>query len=138
MLIQAGIAEAFPNVPGGYGVELPKDLLSKATPLAWNYRSITSEASYVLEGQDAFTDWEVQIDCNGFSDQLGGPGMAGAIQLARAIDGVLRGGFSGVLPDPDATLVYGIYRQPGFIDGFSDLNRSYVRSLEYHVGYAQI
>jgi hypothetical protein len=64
--------------------------------------------------------------------------MANAMTLARKIDGVLRGGFSGVLPDPDSTFVQGIFRSGPSVDGFSDLNRSYVRTLEYLVNYDQI
>ena len=63
--------------------------------------------------------------------------MADAIALARAIDGVLRGGYSGVLSDPDHTRVHGIFRRGPYVDGYSDLNRSYVRTMEYLVNYNQ-
>jgi hypothetical protein len=139
MLIQQGIASLTPSVPGGYGVQLPKDLISDTVPMAWSYRAIVAEPSYVLEGQDAFTGLELQIDCHGFwLDPQGRPTMANAINLARAIEGVLRGGWAGTLPDPDATVVQGIFRQSHYVDGFSHVNRSYVRSLEYLVNYDQI
>lgn len=128
LLIQGGIGGI---APGGFAVQLAKDQISAAAPMAWTYRSITSEPTYVLEGQDALTGWEVQIDSHGYT-------MANAITLARAIDGVLRGGFQGTLSDPDHTVVLGIFRRDPFIDGFSDANRSYVRTAEYLVQYYQI
>jgi len=129
-LIQAGLGTP-PIASGGWGLQLPKDQISAATPMAWTWHSLVSMPDYVLEGQTGFTEWETQIDCHGYT-------MANAMQLARAIDGVLRGGWSGVLPDSDHTLVFGIFKKPGLIDGFSDVNRSYVRTLEYCVQYEQI
>lgn len=91
-----------------------------------------SDPSYVLAGQDSACDWHLVIDCHGAT-------MANAITLARAIDGILRGATSAFhLPDPDNTFVQGIFRVAPFIDGFSDLNRSFVRTLEYRVIYNQI
>jgi hypothetical protein len=118
-------------VPGGFAVQLPKDLISQTTPKAWTYRSITSEPTYVLEGQDGFTTWEIQLDCHGNT-------MDDAIVLARAIDSILRGGFRGILSDPDRTVVQGIFRQGPLVDGFSDSNRTYVRTLEYRIEYNQV
>jgi len=132
LLIQAGITSLSLNPAGnGAAVQLPENLISSVTPMAWTYRCIISEPTYILEGQDGFTDLEVQIDCHGYA-------MVNAIALARAIDGVLRGGYSGTLSDPDSTFVFGIIRIGPFIDGFSDANRSYVRTLEYSVQYGQI
>jgi hypothetical protein len=48
----------------------------------------------------------------------------------------MRGLYSGTLPD--GTIVQAIIRKPAFIDGYSDLNRSYVRSLEYEIQFDQI
>ncbi len=129
-LIQAGLGTP-PMAPGGFAVQLPKDQISSASPMAWTYRGIIVEPTYVLEGQDAFTEWEVQIDCHGYT-------MANAIALARTIQAVLRGNWSGVLPDPDHTVVFGVQQEPPGPDGFSDANRSYVRTLEYKIQYAQI
>ena len=129
MLIQSGLGTP-PIAPGGWAVELPKDQVSPAAPMAWTYRSIDSDPTYLLNGQDGFTGWYVQIDCHGYT-------MANAITLARAIDGVLRGGYAGTLPDPDHTVVVGIFRQNHFLDGFSDANRTYVRTLEYLIQYNQ-
>jgi len=129
-LIQAGLGTP-PMAPGGFAVQLPKDQISSTSPMAWTYRGIIVEPTYVLEGQDAFTEWEVQIDCHGYT-------MANAITLARAIQGVLRGNWSGVLPDPDHTVAFGVQQEQLGPDGFSDANRSYVRTLEYKIQYAQI
>jgi hypothetical protein len=128
MLVQAGLGDL--SVSGGFAVQLPKDLICATNTMAWTYRSIVSEPLYVLEGQDALTTWQVQIDAHGYT-------MADAIRLSRAIDGVLRGSWSGALPDGDATRVNGIFRLPTMVDGFSDANRSYVRSTEYEVHYYQ-
>jgi hypothetical protein len=129
-LISTGIASQFPNLTGGFPTQLPPNFISTANPWSWSWRSILSTPMYFLQGQDALTTWEVQLDCYGNS-------MAQAVQVARAIDGVLRGGYSGTLSDPDNTVVSMIKRLPGMVDGFSDLNRSYVRSLEYEVIYYQ-
>ena len=131
LLIQAGLARLTPYVPGGFAVQLPKDQITPDAPMAWTWRSILSEPSYYLDGQDGLTSWEVQFDCHGQT-------MAQAMTLARAIDGALRGIYRGTLPDADHTVVQSITRQEPFIDGFSDANRTYVRSLEYRIDYQQI
>jgi hypothetical protein len=137
-LIQAGLGTP-PMASGGFNVMLPKDYLSADNLMAWTYRSISSEPEYILEGQDGFTTWEIQLDCHGFS----GPaptkqGAANAITLAQAIDSIVRGGWSGILPDADHTHVYGIFRSGPYLDGYSDANRSNVVTLEYKIQYAQI
>jgi hypothetical protein len=141
MLIQSGLASGSPaynNIPGGYMAELPKDLLSTAIPQAWSYRSIIADADFVLNGETGWTEWDVQIDCHGYSGDAMTSGAADAITLARAIVKVLRGGYRGYLADPDNTYVFGIFRRPPFVDGYSDVNRSFVRSLEYRIQYQQI
>lgn len=132
-MIQAGVAGSPPSltVPGGFFAELPKDTISAAAPMAWSYRSILSEPEFVLGSQTSWVDWTVQIDCHGFTAK-------DAIRLARAVDGVLRGGFEGTLSDADHTKVRGIFRQAPQVDGYNDANRTYVRSLEYLVQYLQI
>jgi hypothetical protein len=134
MLIQAGLAATTPPliVPGGFFVQLPKDLISAANPMAWSYRWILDEPTASLGGQGAgLTAATVQLDCHGFT-------AVNAIVLARAITKLLRGSFRGVLPDPDGTLVDMIFKLPGQVDGFCDANRAYVRSLEYSIHYSQI
>ena len=126
--IQGGLGSP-PIFPGGFLIQLPKDFISPANPMAWTYRSIVSTPSYFLDGQDGLTFLEIQIDCHGYA-------AANAITLARAVDGVMRGLYSGTLPD--GTIVQAIIRKPAFVDGFSDVNRSYVRSIEYEIQYQQI
>lgn len=138
LLIEQGLSALTPPVTApGYGTQLPKDLLSAATPLAFTVQSILSEPTYLLSGQDDFTGLEVQIDCHALGREMGGPGKQGAVSLALAIDKVLRGGWAGVLPDADQTRVEGIFRLPHLQDGYSDVNRSNVRILEYRVNYHQ-
>lgn len=135
MLVQAGIATAFsPAVPGGYGVQLPKDIvsakISDLNPKAWVWRTISLKTTYTIDSQVSLKSWRVEIQCHGYE-------MPDAILLAAAIDGVLRGNWSGTLPDPDSTKVDSIRCLPGGPDGYSDTNRSYVRSLEYSVQFYQ-
>ena len=135
-LIQSGVSAISPKVPIGFEVELPPNQLTPAFPLAWTYKTITDEPTHFLDGSDAFTSMEVQIDAHSLGPDFGGPGMAGAIVLAQAIKVVLRDFEQGQLTDPDHTMVFGIHRQGPQVDGFSDVNRSYVRTLEYLVQYA--
>jgi len=132
LLIQTALAGSPPvaTVPGGFYAQLPKDQIDATKTMAWTYRFIHSEPSYFIGGQDPFTAATVQIDCHGYT-------QANAITLALAIDKILRGVFRGTLADPDATVVDSIFREPTFLDGFSDANRSYVRSLEYLINYIQ-
>lgn len=130
LLINAGIASACPGLTGGFPVQLPENFITATNPYSWTYRSILSEPLYTLQGQNPLTKWEVQIDCHGTT-------MLDAATVAKAVDSVLRGVWQGTMTDPDSTVVQGIYRQPGFIDGFSDISRTYVRSLEYKVIYVQ-
>jgi hypothetical protein len=132
MLIQAALGGSPPvaGVTGGFADQLPKDQVSAAAPMAWTYKTIVLEPDYVIGGQTGWTDWHVQIDCHGFT-------AANAITLLRSIDSVLRGGFRGVLPDPDSTYVFQTIRQGPAVSGFSDADRTYVRSLEYLVSYQQ-
>ena len=141
-LIQAGLGDP-PIAPGGYCAQIPKDLIGTAglsVPMAWTYTLIASEATYVLTGQDALTSIDLRIDCHGTT-------AANAQVLARAIERTLRsafpvtdsvnGGTPLTLSDPDQTVVYGIFRRGPCVDGFSDANRTYVRTLEYMVTYDQ-
>ena len=130
-LINAGIASAYPGLTGGFSSQLPENFLSNANPWSWCYRSIMSKPLYMLSGQGALTEWEVQIDCHGKT-------AANSIGVARAIDGVLRGGYSGTLSDSDSTVVLGVFRLPSQVDGFNDDAHTFVRSLEYNIQYIQI
>jgi hypothetical protein len=129
-LIQARLVTANVVAAGGFDTVLqPVDLISAKTPMAWAYRSIVADPDYNLRGE-GMTEWQVQVDCHGLT-------AAYKLTLARAIQRALMGGFSGQLPDADATFVAGIFRMPGQSDGYSDANHSYVRSLEYAVQYRQ-
>jgi hypothetical protein len=127
--IQSGLGSP-PIAVGGFGVMLPKDFIQPSNPMAWVYQSLSSEPTYYLTGQDSFTSLTLRINCHGYT-------MAYAIQLARAINLVLRGIPSGRLPDSEGTMVYGIFREPSFVDGFDPTNRSFVRTLEYLVNYRE-
>jgi hypothetical protein len=128
--ITTGLANA--AIPPGFSDVLPKNQITVATPQAWLWKTILSEAEYVLEGGGAgYTTWTVQIDCHGFT-------AANSMSLARAIETVLRGSFQGTFADSDSTKVSGIFRKPLFLGGFDDDNRSFVRSLEYEIVYNQI
>ena len=132
--IQAGLAALSPpvNVPGGFADVLPKDTISSGTPQAWLYRSVMSAPSYVLAGQTGWTDWHVQIDCHGITPLQ-------RDQLARAINVVLRGLLRPVtLPDQAQTFVFGAFCEDESKTGYSDANRTWVRSLEYVVSYQQV
>jgi hypothetical protein len=129
LLIQNGIASAYPGVLG-YATQLPPNQVSEGKPKAFTYRSLYSKPSYFLQGQDGLTDWGVQIDAVGFT-------AADSQQLARAIQGVLRGGYQGTLPDSDATVVQAIF-QMGLADGFNNVNQTFIRSIDYCVSYIQI
>ena len=143
LLVGNGIASGSPalsNVPAGQGVMLePKDLVysgptnpapAGAITQAWTFKTITSKPEYTLDGQTGWTEWVVQIDCHGTR-------YADATNLYRAIDKVLRGGYRGYLPDVDSTYVFGVYREDPGPDGFSDANRTYVRTLQYRIIYQQ-
>lgn len=132
MFIQAGLAGSPPVTPppGGFFVSLPKDQISVANPKAWAYRGISAMADYTLEGRKGRTDWNVQIDCHGYTAK-------DAIGLAKAIDLLFAQGFRGNFPDPDSTYIFNVHLMAKGPDGFSDADRSYVRSIEYQITYQQ-
>lgn len=132
-LIQNGLAGSPPvaAVAGGFPDELPKDVVSSAVPMAWCYRTIILDPEYVINGQTGWMDWEVQIDCHGFA-------AADALRLKQAVQRILRGGYTGVLPDADRTFVFQLIQNGPALSGFSDASRTWVRSLNYTVSYQQI
>lgn len=128
-LIGAALSGSPPNAAlGGFFAQLPKDFVSPDNPSAWTYRTITSTPTYVLSGLDGLVSATWQIDCHGNAPD-------DAIALAAQIDAALSG-FHGTLPDDDHTSVQGIFNQGSNVDGFSDANRTYVRTLEYQIDYA--
>ena len=112
--------------PGGFTSMLPKDLLSPTVPMAWTYRTLSSEPNYFLTGQDGYTELIWQIDCHGLR-------ASDARSLAMAIDATLRGGFAGTLSDADRTVVQGIFRLGPALDGYDPINRTFVKTLEYQI-----
>ena len=131
--IANGLAGSPPvTPPPGFLTHIEKDQISgSGSTQAYCIKTIGIDPDYVLTGQTGWTEWKVQIDACGATAK-------DSVDLARAIDNVLRGAFHGVLPDSDSTYVFGIFRIDGGADGYSDVNRTYVRSLEYRIVYQQI
>lgn len=130
--IQAGLGDP-PMAPGGFAVQLPPNLIGEKAgqvSKAWVYRTVADDPSIVIEGEDGVTCWHVAIDCHGVT-------MADAIALWRAINAVLRGAESVTFEDPDSIFVQSIQRGSLNVDGYSDLNRSFVKTVEYAVHYNQ-
>ena len=127
LLIQSGLGSP-PIAPGGWNTKLPQNLLSDLVPMAWTYRTINSGSSYTLTVQDGWTALEIQIDCHGMTAAL-------AQTLADSIQDVLRGAPALTLDDDDSTVVQGIFSKDTQLDGYSDENRSYVRTLEYTINF---
>jgi hypothetical protein len=107
-----------------FEVILPKDYISLSNPKAIVYHSILNEPLYTLNGQNKLMTWEVQIDCHGFT-------MQDAITLANTVDKVLSGGLG------DSVTIEAIFKLPSQVDGYSDSNRTFIRSLEYQIHYIQ-
>lgn len=136
-LIQSSLAGSPPvqTCPGGFQSQLPKDLVGSTVggsvvTMAWVLKQLASTPTYILEGQDGFTQLRIRIDCHGQT-------AANADGLAFAIDSVLRGAWNGTLPDADRTVVQGIYREHEFGDGYASDSRTFVHTLEYLVNYNQ-
>ena len=136
LLIQSGLG-APPLAPGGFAAQLPPNQISPDAPMAWTWRSLSTPTAYTLEGPDGFGEWDVEIACHGNT-------MDDALILARAIDNILQppsngrsASFQGQLTDPDSTIIQGIFNGAVAVDGFSDADRSYVRTLEYRIQYNQ-
>ena len=124
MLVQASPAVAAIAPGSGFFAEAPKD---HALPL-WTYISVSETEPYALDGAHGLISRRLQINCDGAI-------AADCIRLARAIDDVL-GGYSGVLADPDETVVHGCFRT-NLIDFFDDPGRTSRRVLEYDIWFTQ-
>jgi hypothetical protein len=117
-LIQATPAVSAIAPKGGFLGTLPKDF-----PLpSWSYIVVSDPVDYELTGPVSLGSTRIQIDCYGANG-------ADAILLAKAIDNVLIG-YRGTLPDPDSTVVQGVFRI-NKIDFFDVDARNYRRMLEY-------
>ena len=134
-LVQTGIASACPTCPGGFGTQLPPDVLANlqagTVTQAWTWQTIARIPTYTLTGQAGLTTWVVSIDCHGTTS-------ADALNLARAINNVVRGSWSGMLPsDPDNTIVQGIFSTGNEVSGYDKINYSYVTTVGYRIQYNQ-
>ena len=110
---------------GGFYATLPKD---QPKP-SWSYLLVSSTTpSRTLDPQRQLVQerWQLDVFGNDPDD---------VIRLARAIDAVLFN-YSGVLPDPDATLVQAVFRED-LIDHFDDTARDYRRSLDYLITFVR-
>jgi hypothetical protein len=133
-MLEAGIVslvQADPVVTGlcpvgGFLETLPKDLPRPS----WTYRMISDQSDWCLRGEHGFVKRRVQIDCFGDAAK-------DAVALARAIDRVLRG-YQGILPDPEATIVFGCFRSDLMDPPFDAAARSYRRMLEYEIDFCEV
>jgi hypothetical protein len=117
-LLQGTPAVAAIAANGGFFGTLPKDF-----PLpSWSYMVVSDPVDYELTGPVSLGSTRIQIDCYGAV-------AADALRLASAIDAVLIG-YRGTLPDPDATVVQGVFRI-NKLDFFDPDARNYRRMLEY-------
>jgi hypothetical protein len=125
MLVQAD-ADVLALCPeGGFLSSLPKDFPRPS----WAYKIVSSTPlSRTLGRQRQVLQERWQIDCFGDSP-------ADAIRLAKAVDAILNN-YSGALPDPDATVVQGIF-WTDLTDFFDDVARSYRRCLEYELVFTR-
>ena len=124
MLLQANAAVAALSPYGGFSAELqPKD-----APLPnWTYLNAGDVINDGMQFSTGMAQRRIQIDCyaNTAND---------AIELGKAIDAVLNG-YSGHLPDPDATLVHPCFRSDIQGPFFDEERRTYRRLLEYEINY---
>lgn len=110
---------------GGFWLSLPK-----GTPLpSWSYQVISEPTEYTLRGRTDLMPRHLQIDVFAMEG-------AQALSLARAIDNVLSG-WKGTLPDAQATVVQGIFRD-NELDFFDDASRTYRRMIEFFINYENL
>lgn len=126
-LIQSGTNNL---APGGFMGAIPEAYAVTAqNPKVWVFHTILDVPTIAFEGADALCEAEIQIDCHGYTAD-------DAVALAAAVKAALSGvGNPVTLTDPDKTVVQGIFRRSPHVDGYSDANHTYVRSLEYLVAY---
>jgi hypothetical protein len=104
-------------------------ILPEGQPLpSWTWIVVSDPGNYMLEGKSDLGMTRIQLDCFGDPNGRG----ADAIALAKAIDTILSG-FSGVLEDPEQTIV-----DSCFLSDLADFpedpaSRSFRRMLEYEV-----
>lgn len=121
-LVQSDPTVAAQCTFGGFYLTLPKGTVLPS----WSYQVVSEVTDYTLDGRTDLTPRRLQIDVYAMAG-------AEALNLARAIDNVLSG-WHGALPDTQATVVQGIFRD-NEIDFFDDASRTYRRMLEFFVNY---
>jgi len=121
-LVQADPAVSALCPVGGFLSELPQT----ATLPSWVYSTISLSRTYPLTNVEQLTMRRIQIDVIAATS-------ASAITLANAIDAVLSG-YRGTLPDPDSTVVQGIFTD-SMSDFFDPTARNFRRSIDYIVWY---
>ncbi len=84
--------------------------------------------NYTFRGRNKLTMIRLQVDVYGDTG-------AQCVLTGRAIYSLLSG-YKGVLPDPDATVVQGIFASD-VVDFFDDNARTCRRMLEFEVHYEQ-
>lgn len=129
-MIEQGIVMLVQNDPtvqslcqhGGYYATLPKDPVYPT----WCYNVLSSSADLTLGQQSVlvFERWQIDVYSSSGNDVL---------RLADAIDDVLDH-YYGTLPDPDQTLVQGIFCSD-ITDFFDTAVRNYRRMLEYELHF---
>lgn len=124
MLVQSDAEVQAICKSGGYWLSLPKDPVYPS----WCYYVVSSISERTLEPQKllCFERWQVDVY-----------GVTGSdcMSLAYAIDEVLNS-YQGNLPDPDSTLVQGIFRSD-VTDFFDPTVRNYRRMLEYELHFVR-
>jgi hypothetical protein len=124
-LVQTDPTVAAQCVFGGFWLSLPK-----GTPFpSWSYQVVSEVTDYTLAGRTDLMPRRLQIDVYAMDG-------AQAQSLARAIDNVLSG-WRGTLPDAEATVVQGIFRD-NELDFFDEASRTYRRLIEFFVHYQNI
>jgi hypothetical protein len=124
MLIQSDAAVKAIAAQGGFLATLPSDYQLPS----WTYLLVSDVTDYVLTGPSKLSSRRVQFDCYGTQP-------ADIILLGNAIDKLLNG-YRGTLPDPDATVVQGIFHLNS-LDFFDVDSRTYRRSLDYMIWFEQ-
>lgn len=125
MRIQAGIVSSFPTCKGGMEGQLSQN----QAPPSYTFRVISDPANTTLRSFKGFGNRRYEFRCWGVD-------AASADALANAVDALLNG-FSGVLPDPDATRVDSMFRTDRMEADFSSSARNFWVMLEYSIWFYQ-
>lgn len=125
--IQSGIGSP-PLTAGGFLVELPKGYIARTNGPAYTYRILFDHPQTTLNSRTGFSRAMVQIDCYA-------PDEPGVLALAKAVNLAIHG-FTGNLPDSDATHVDSCLRSDTMDFPFDPDARNFRRMLEFTIFYA--